>query len=469
MRVAHITADASSQAGEMASALCRMTAYAGHKALLCHVNGTAASDLFSCRVGSRPDAVRRNMPRRLADAVYRRASLTRHLLLSRVTDRAGFYSKGLTRKLIAQLEAYQPDLVHLHDLHGYCFHLPTLLGWLKEKDIPVVWTLRDCWAYTGHCLYYADAKNAPPAEGAVRKRIKAGRLGCDRWTAGCGNCVLKGEYPRSLLKDQSARNWREKRSLITSLRHLVLTVPSRWLLEETRRSFLSSFPVYRVPDALPPGEYGPCADPGYLRDVMEYYRLSRVEGRKMLLSAADVWDERSGLEDLILLAEALGEEYCVTVVGLDEYQLSSLPKKHMLGLGPIANRKDLCALLSAADLYVSAVHADASCVMPLKALACGTQVLCYDTSAFPEVVTEEVGRAVPLGDIEAMARAAAELCAEPKDAAACMARAGEYTAATREAAYMRLYENMYRHSPGYEEALRRAEEKQADASGEEDE
>ena len=435
MRIAQINVVASLSTGRIAAQLCRLAKEAGHKALLCHSRDHAPRDIASFRMGSKLDTYV-------------------HVGLSRLTDRAGFYSRLATRQLIRQLEDYQPDLIHLHNLHGYYLHLPTLFQYLKKKDLPVVWTLHDCWAYTGHCAYYTTAKNAPPLQ-AVRRRARQETVGCERWKGGCGECVLKNAYPSSWLRDQSARNWQEKRKLFTGVPHMVIATPSEWLADEVQQSFLKDYPVYVLPNGLDLASFRPCADESYMADVVRFYGLERTGGRKLVLSVAAVWDERKGLEDLIELSRVLGPEYCVAAVGLDEHQIEALPKNTVLGIKRTGNLNDLCALYTAADVYVSASREETMGMTLLESLACGTQVLCYNATAMPEIVTPDVGETVSVGDIEEMAAAVRRLCETPKSARACIERAAEYDADKRFGAYIRLYENMHKYSPAYQEALNR--------------
>ena len=437
MRIAQINVVASLSTGRIAVSLCRTAIQAGHRALFCHSRDHAPGDVPSYVIGSKAET--------LLD-----------LALTRLTDRAGFFSRYATRRLIAQLEAYKPDLVHLHNLHGYYLHLPTLFAYLKKNDLPVVWTLHDCWAYTGHCAYYTMARGAAPLDGRRRRADPSERLGCDRWQGGCGGCVCKRAYPASWFLDQRARNWRDKRELFRGLRHMVLATPSEWLRQEVKRSFLGSYPVYVLPNGIDLSVFQPCADEQFMRDVVRFYGLDRAGGRKLVLSAAAVWDERKGLDDLIELSEALGPEYCVAAVGLDEYQIASLPKGTVLGVRRTGNTGDLCALYTAADLYLSASHEESMGMTLVEALACGTQILCYDATAMPEIVTDEVGEVVSLGDISALADAVRRLCSNPRSAESCRARAADFEAGRCFSAYLRLYENMYRHSPAWQAALDRA-------------
>lgn len=435
MRIAQINVVSSLSTGRIAVQLCRLSQEAGHKALLCHSRDHAPRDIASYRIGCTADTYA-------------------HMALARLTDRAGFFSRLATWRLVRQLKLYKPDLIHLHNLHGYYLHLPTLFAYLKQADLPVVWTLHDCWAYTGHCAYYTMAVGAPPAQGHQRRRAQT--VGCERWLTGCGQCVCRRNYPASLFVDQSARNWREKRALFTGLEHMVLTTPSQWLHDEVKRSFLKKYPVYTLPNGIDLQTFRPCADEDLMELVFRTYGLERADGRKLILSVAAVWEERKGLEDLIALSQELGPEYCVAAVGLDSAQIEALPKNTVLGIRRTGNVNDLCALYTAADLCVSASHEETMGMTLVEALACGTQVLCYNATALPEIVTNDVGEVVALGDIPALAAAARRLCDAPKSAQACMARAAEYESARRFRAYIRLYENMYRHSPAYQSALERA-------------
>lgn len=440
MRIAQINVVAGLSTGRIAIQLCRLSEQDGHKALLFHSRDHAPVDIQSWRIGTTKDTYI-------------------HLGLSRLTDRAGFFSKKATEELVKKLKLYKPDLIHLHNLHGYYLHLPTLFAYLKEVDLPVVWTLHDCWAFTGHCAYYTTAKNAPPFKPGKRRRAKTETIGCDRWMNGCGKCVQRHSYPCSWFRDQSARNWREKRALFTGLSHMVLVTPSQWLRDEVKSSFLKGYPVYVLPNGLDLATFRPCPSEEYMYDIVRSYGLERTDGRRLVLSVAAVWDERKGLEDLILLAQKLGPEYCVAAVGLDKYQMDALPKNTVLGIRRTGNTNDLCALYTAADLCVSTSREETMGMTLLESLACGTQVLCYDATALPEIVTPEVGEVVPLYDVDALADAVRALCDHPKSAEACKARAAEYESTRRFEGYIRLYESMYSHAPAYQAALEKAERK----------
>lgn len=475
MRVALIDAEASTRPGHIAVELCRQVAERGHRALFCHSRGYCPQDVpsyrISCWMGQNLTLGRRSKSRLNGRAELKKAvhphrdsmgsavSRYLHLLLARLTDRQGFFSKYATRRLVDQLKLFQPDVIHLHNLHGYYLHLPTLFDYLKKENLPVVWTLHDLWAFTGHCLYPSMAEDPAPSleqenildsgdpEGAAYVERQLCTEGCQRWLSGCGECAQKREYPESWLRDQSARNWREKRSLFTSLQYLILATPSEWLKSQVQRSFLKNYPTYCLPHGVDPGVFKPCVSETERYSVLKRMKLHTCLDKHLLLSVAGIWEPRKGLEDLLALAEKLGDSYCIVAVGLEDEQRAAIPDGTIITLPEMGNLQDLCALYTAADLFVSMSHAESMGTRLLQALSCGTQVFSWDTTALPEIVTPEVGAMAPLGDLDAAAEAIRQLCDDPRSPEDCRRRALEFDAGTRLHEYIRLYERMHINGP----------------------
>lgn len=405
MRVAHINVVSGLSTGRVATDICEVLEELGHRALLCYGRGFPPQGVPSLRVGSGADVLL-------------------HAAGARLFDRAGFFSRGATRRLVRQLALFKPDIVHLHNLHGYYLDVRTLFAWLREAGVPVVWTLHDSWAYTGHCAYYAMAK-------------------CDRWRAGCGRCPQRRAYPASLWLDQSARNWQEKRRAFLSLPDLTLATPSLWLGAEVRHSFLGKRPVRVIPNGVDLERFRPCDEPDLIADVVKRYGLGALDGKRMLLSVASTWEERKGLKDLLALSGLLREDLAIVMVGLSERACAALPEG-MLGIPRTNSIRELRALYTAADVCLSLSHEETQGMTLLEALACGTQVLCYDATALPETVTPEVGLTVPEGDLQRAANACAALCDRPRSPQACRARAQQYEKRAQFARYVGLYEELYR-------------------------
>ena len=403
MRVAHINVTSGLSTGRIATDICEVLTELGHKGLLCYSRGYPPQRVPGYHIGNIVD-------------------VWVHAALARLTDRAGFFSRRATRKLVRQLTLYKPDLVHLHNLHGYYLDIATLFAYLRKAGVPVVWTLHDCWAFTGHCAYYTMAK-------------------CSRWRTGCGQCPQLRAYPTSVWLDRSARNWMEKRKLTSTLPNVTLVTPSHWLGNEARYSFLGKRPIRVIPNGIDLALFRPCDEPDLVRDLVARHGLAEHGDKRMLLSVASVWEERKGLADLVELSRHLRDDLMIVVLGLTDEQRAQLPDT-MLGLPRTQNVRELRALYSAADLCISLSHEETQGMTLLEALACGTQVLCYDATALPETVTPDVGEVVPEGNLRAVSVACARLCDHPKSAGACRARAEQYEKRRQYASYVGLYEEL---------------------------
>lgn len=475
MRIALIDACASTRQGHIAVELCRQSMESGHRALFCHARGYCPKDIPSYRIGcwsaqnltlTHKSKSRLSGGAELKNAIHLRrerlGSLLNcygHLFFSRLTGRQGFFSRQATLRLVRQLRDFQPDVVHLLDLHGSYIHLPTLFEYLKTENVPVVWTLQDFWAFTGHCLYPSIAADPAPTpeqeqrlfSGDMELQLSAeeelSQEGCQRWLTGCGECALKREYPVSWLFDRSATNWREKRRLFSGLEYMILAAPSQWLLDEVKRSFLGKYPAYCLPHGLDLNVFKPCVNVEERISVLRRLRLWEFHDRHILLSVADVWDSREGLEDLLDLSQKLGSDTVIVAVGLEDEQRAAVPDGTIIALPELGNDQELCALYTAADLYLSLSRAESVGMRLLQSLGCGTQVFCWDTAALPEIVTPEVGAMAPVGDLSAAAQQIFGLLQQPKSPEDCRRRAMEFDAGKRLHEYVRLYERMHANSP----------------------
>ena len=403
MRVAHLTVPSGLSTGRMAVDTLAVLRELGHTGLLCDSRGYPPQGVPSYRIGNRAD-------------------MLLHALGARLLDRAGFLSRAATRRLTRQLALYKPDVVHLHNLHGYYVDIRTLCNWLAKAGVPVVWTLHDCWAYTGHCAYYTMNR-------------------CDRWREGCGKCPHLSAYPQSLFVDQTRRNWLEKRKAIAAMPKVTLVTPSLWLGGEVKRSFLGKRPLRVIPSGVDLDAFRPGDEPELLRDVIKRYGLHELSGKKMLLSVASTWEPRKGLADLIALSAQLREDMMIVVLGLTPAQCGNLPAT-MLGIPRTQSLRELRALYTAADVCLSLSHEETQGMTLLEALACGTQVICYAATALPEIVTPAVGAIVPEGDIAAAAAACARLCDAPKSPKACRSHAQAFEKRGQFAMYVGLYEEL---------------------------
>ncbi len=346
-----------------------------------------------------------------------KASHWLHGLESRLLDRHGLASAGATRRFLKRVEEISPDIVHLHNIHGYYLNYPLLFDYLVQKDIPVVWTLHDCWPFTGHCCYYTSEQ-------------------CAKWKTGCERCPLLSSYPASLGIDRSYRNYRDKKRRFTSPGRMTIVCVSEWLTREVQQSFLNKYPVRTISNGVDTKVFSPGKE-----DLRAKYGYN---DEFIILGVANVWDRRKGLEDFIRLSGLLSEDERLMLVGLTPSQLETLPP-HIRGIGRTEDVEELAGIYSLADVHVSLSDQETFGLTIAESLACGTPAVVYDTTACPEVISEDTGMAVPLHDIAGVAEAIRKIKQRGKSSytKACRKRAlDKYDKDVKYREYIRLYEQM---------------------------
>lgn len=300
-----------------------------------------------------------------------------HNLMSRFTDHAGLYSWRATRKLIREIQDFRPDIIHLHTLHGFYVNYEMLFRFLKKANIPVVWTLHDCWTFTGHCTHFSQAK-------------------CMQWQTECRDCILLHRYPQCYFKGDVKRNYLRKKSAFTGVKNLVITTPSQWLANQVRQSFLQNYPILVIPNGIDRTIFHTRSS-----NLREKYHL---EDKKIILGVANAWNARKGLNDLLLLADRLGSTYQVVLIGLTERQLPDIPS-NVLGLLHTANQTELAQWYTAADVFVNPTYEETFGLTTVEAQACGTPVIVYETDGCPETIASGNGLLVTQGDMQALENA----------------------------------------------------------------
>lgn len=298
-----------------------------------------------------------------------------HLAASRVFDNHGLHSVNATRKLIAYLEKENPDIYHLHNIHGYYLNYPIFFDFLKRENKPVVWTLHDCWAFTGHCAYFDYAQ-------------------CEKWKIQCQSCPEKRAYPKSLFKDNSSANYSLKKNVFNTLNNLKIVTPSYWLKRRVAESFLREYQVEVIPNGINLDVFQP-----HQSSIRNRFNLS--EDKLVVLGVANIWERRKGLDDFLKIAEGIGEKVQFVIVGLNSNQLKDLPN-NVVGLERTNSVDELVALYSIADIFLNTTLEDNFPTTNLESLACGTFGITYNTGGSPEAYTSKTGYVVDKGDKQAV-------------------------------------------------------------------
>lgn len=287
-------------------------------------------------------------------------------LMCRLFDNEGFSAKSATRKLIRKIEEYNPDIIHLHNLHGYYINIEILFEYLKTAGKPVKWTLHDCWAFTGHCSYFAVVK-------------------CEQWKTHCSYCQQLKTYPVCITKGNVKKNFGRKKAAFTGVPDMTIITPSEWLANLVRQSFLGEYPVEVQYNKVDTELFKPTPS-----DFRERYHL---EGQKVILGVAQNWSDRKGLRDFIELAKRLDKSYTIVLVGLTQKQIKELPGQ-IVGLQRTNNTGELAAIYTMADLFVNPSREETFGLTTVEAESCGTQAIVYKNTACEEIVNKYGGIAV---------------------------------------------------------------------------
>lgn len=296
------------------------------------------------------------------------------VLLSRLTGLDGCFAVPATLKLLRRVKKFQPDVIHLHNIHGSYINLPLLFHFIKKNNVRVVWTLHDCWAFTGHCPYFDMVK-------------------CEKWKAKCHACPQFKGYPKSYL-DNSWFMHKLKKKWFLGIRDLTIVTPSHWLAGLVRQSFLKEYPVKTIYNGI---------DLNVFKPTLSDFRSKHLcEDKILLLGVAFGWEKRKGLDIFLELAKRLdSDKYQIVLVGTDEHVDKQLPD-NIISIHRTQNQAELAEIYTAADLFVNPSREETMGLVTVEALACGTPAVVFDRTAVPEVVDETCGVVVAAGDIQAL-------------------------------------------------------------------
>ncbi|MDP5062574.1 MAG: glycosyltransferase, partial [Maribacter sp.] len=294
-----------------------------------------------------------------------------HILNTRIFDKHGLGSKNATKEFLKKLKNSKPDLIHLHNIHGYYINYELLFQFIKEIEIPVVWTLHDCWSFTGHCTHFEY-------------------IDCEKYKTACTKCPLTYTYPKSWLVDRSLKNFNQKKVAFTGVKNLTLVPVSKWLATKVEQSFLSPYPIHTITNGIDINTFKPIQGSNYKRE-------KGWKGLNIILGVASVWDKTKGWEDFIKIAPNLKEDERIILVGLSKQQIETLPK-NIIGIERTDSKEELIELYSLADMFMNLTYADTYPTTNLEALSCGTPVITYRTGGSVEEINDYNGVIVEQGD-----------------------------------------------------------------------
>lgn len=326
----------------------------------------------------------------------------------------GLLSINGTRQLIGELKKFAPDVIHLHNLHGFCVNIPMLFNYIKKNNIKVVWTLHDCWAFTGHCPYFTMAK-------------------CDKWKTGCYKCPQYKEYPKSLF-DNSKKMYRLKKKWFTGVENLTIVTPSEWLAWLVKQSFLREYPIKVINNGIDLEIFKPTPS-----DFRKKYGIA--ENKFILLGVAFGWGKRKGLDVFLELFKKLEfDKFQIVLVGTDDSVDRQLPKD-IISIHRTQNQTELAEIYTAADLFVNPTREDNYPTVNMEAIACGTPVITFNTGGSPEIIENTTGCVVESNDVNVLLREIVNIVNNNlytmKD---CLLHSRDFSMEKKDREYINLYE-----------------------------
>ncbi|EOU1753849.1 glycosyltransferase [Clostridium perfringens] len=330
--------------GRIATDLYKVLEEQGHECVIAYGRGTAPEGIKTIKIGTDFDNYM-------------------HVAKTRLFDKHGFGSTKATKEFIKKVKEYDPDVIHLHNIHGYYINIEILFNYLKEANKKVVWTLHDCWAFTGHCAYFDYVR-------------------CSKWKSVCEECPQKKEYPTSNILDNSKDNFKKKKEIFTGVNDLTIVTPSKWLAGLVKESFLSEYKVEVINNGIDLEIFKPTKS--------NFREKHNLQDKIIILGVASAWDRRKGLKFFLELSQMLDENYKIIIVGVNKKQKKQLPK-NILGIIRTNNLDELVKIYSVADIFVNPTLEDNFPTTNLEALACGVNVITFDTGGSPESLKKIVG------------------------------------------------------------------------------
>lgn len=304
-----------------------------------------------------------------------------HGVLSRITMFKGCFSRIKTSRFLKKADNYSPDLIHLHNLHGSYVNLPLLFRYIKKNNIPVVWTLHDCWSFTAICSYFSVAN-------------------CEKWKTGCGNCPQRKILSQCPV-DNTRIVWEKKKEWFTAIKNAVVVTPSEWLAELAKQSFLGKYDIRVINNGIDLSVFKPT--------VSDFRNKYGLEEKHIVLGVAFDWDYRKGIDVVSRLADELPDGYKVVLVGTNDDVDKRLPNS-ILSIHRTADQRELAGIYTSADVFINPTREDNFPTVNIEALACGTPVVTFRTGGSPEILDSSCGIVVEKEDTEAMKDAVIRIC-----------------------------------------------------------
>lgn len=320
----------------------------GHECCIAYGRGHASEEFYTYKIGNKLDNYW-------------------HVFETRLFDNHGFASRRATKEFISFIDSYDPDVIHLHNIHGYYLNVRILFDFLKKREVPVIWTFHDAWAFSGHAAYieYDESGELPKKNHNFSERY---------------------EYPKTFF-NRSYHNWKKKKQIFSDMQNLTIVTPSDWLNNMVKKSFLKNYPVVTINNGIDLEKFE------NNEDKFNFKKGSMKE----VIAVANIWEKRKGLDDVIYFAEKLKDsKYHFTIVGKVD---KSLPI-NITHIDRTDDFNQLIQLYQQADVFINPTYQDNFPTTNIESLAAGTPVITYNTGGSGEILTEDIGFVIDQGNLE---------------------------------------------------------------------
>lgn len=378
--------------GRIATDLYKVLEEQGHECVIAYGRGKAPEGIKTIKIGTNFDNYM-------------------HVAKTRIFDKHGFGSKKATKEFIKKVEEYDPDIIHLHNIHGYYINIEILFEYLKKSNKKVIWTLHDCWAFTGHCSHF-DAIN------------------CNDWEKQCKHCPKKREYPSSYFKDNSQFNFIKKKEIFNGIKNMIIVTPSKWLAKLVKKSFLKEYKVIVINNGIDLEVFKPRKG--------NFKKKYGVEDKKIILGVANIWDKRKGIDYFVKLSKELSNDYKIVLVGVNKKLKKILPD-NIIKINRTDNIEELCEIYSDAYVFLNPSCEETMGLVTVEALACGIPVIVNNATAIPEVVDYSCGRVFNKNDYNDLFKKLVCLNKARISSKDCINRAKKYDKHDKYMEYINLY------------------------------
>lgn len=370
--------------------------YYGHESVIAYGRGESNENYDTIKIGNRLDNYL-------------------HYSKSVLFNQHGFGSKYQTSKFIKKIKQYNPDIIHLHNIHGYYLHIEELFEYLKKAEKPIIWLLHDQWVISGGAAYFDI--NSFYNSNTEKKHFTS-----------------KNEYPKALTRINETKNITKKKRIFSDLYNAKIITPSKWLKSEVSSTWLKEYDIETIYNGVDTKKFRP-----HNSTLREDFKIGT---KKVLLGVASFWDYRKGIDFIKELPRELGDDYQIVLIGVDKKLKSELPKS-IISITRTENTEELMAWYSTADILINPTLFDNFPTVNIESLACGTPVITYDTGGSGEAIDLDTGVIVPHNNQEAFISAIIKWPKKnEKIIKACITRSKMFEKELQYKKYIELYENL---------------------------